>query len=69
MKRIEAPINRTKDAMLDEESPLEEIAVWSRAQKEQLTAFRDARKTLKGKKLEGEKEEGTKCKKKLRITR
>ena len=59
IKRIEASINRTKDAMLEEDSPLEEIASWSRAQKEQLTAFRDARKVLNSKILEAEKEEGT----------
>ena len=59
IKRIEASINKTKDTMLEEDNPLEEIAAWSRAQKEQLTAFRDARKVLKCKKLEAEKEEGT----------
>ena len=59
IKRIEASINKTKDVLLEEDRPLGEIAAWSRTQKEQLKAFRDARKALKGKKLEAEKEEGT----------
>ncbi len=59
IKRIKASINRTKDEMLDDDKPLEEIASWSKAQKPDLTAFRDVKKALKSRLLEAEKGEST----------
>ncbi len=59
IKRIKASINRTKDEMLDDDKPLEEIASWSKAQKPDLAAFGDVKKALKSRLLEAEKEEST----------
>ena len=47
IKKLEVSIDHTKDQMLDEEKPLEEIALWSSAQAQELKDFRQLRTYLK----------------------